>query len=130
VAWDHRELIGSSTGFDYWNSADATASTNDGMPGPRLPAAARLTSRPNPFTTETTIGLELPQADSPVVLGVYDAAGRRVRTILDRPTASGHFDATWDGRDENGVRLPAGVYYARLKGRGIDVSKPLVLLPE
>jgi flagellar hook assembly protein FlgD len=42
---------------------------------------------------------------------ITDVAGRRVRTLEARG-ASESFD--WDGRDQSGAQVPAGIYFARV----------------
>jgi hypothetical protein len=49
--------------------------------------------------------------------------GRRVRAL----GAVGA--ATWDGRDDGGRRVPAGVYWARVSSGGESVTRKLVWLP-
>ncbi len=51
----------------------------------------------------------------PANLTVFDAAGRAVRTLFSGRAGAGNFTARWDGRDEHGRNLPAGVYYCRLE---------------
>ena len=45
---------------------------------------------------------------------VYNVAGRRLRSLLDRELASGLHDLTWDGRDDAGRLLPGGVCFATI----------------
>jgi outer membrane protein assembly factor BamB len=69
---------------------------------------------PNPFQAETSIGFRLPYA-SQVTLALYDATGTLVRRLIDgemRP--AGRASAIWDGRNERGDRVAAGVYFYRL----------------
>lgn len=79
------------------------------------PAAFALhPAAPNPFNPTTTFSFDLPAA-APVSLHVFDAAGRRVRTLLaDAPAAAGRNEARWNGRDDAGRTAPAGVYFYRL----------------
>jgi hypothetical protein len=60
-------------------------------------------------------------------VAVYDARGRAVRTLT--ASVPGGFSrlAVWDGRDDAGRPLPAGVYFFRLGGVG-DVTGRVVLL--
>ena len=46
---------------------------------------------------------------------ILDLGGRRVRSIVSEGTA-GAREIVWDGRDENGRPVAAGVYLARLHG--------------
>ena len=43
-------------------------------------------------------------------IGIYDIAGRRVRTLH---LARGASSIAWDGRDDAGASAPSGVYFAR-----------------
>jgi hypothetical protein len=63
-----------------------------------------------------------------VKLTAYDVMGRRIRSILDRRLSAGRTMINWDGRDEAGLRLNSGVYFARLScQRGERVVRiPLV----
>jgi len=74
-------------------------------------ASSGLTVSPNPFHSRTTISLRL-TIDGPRGIAVFDAAGRLVRTlsVAGLPRLS---SVSWDGTDESGRYLPAGVYYAR-----------------
>ncbi|MFQ5599776.1 MAG: M14 family zinc carboxypeptidase [Candidatus Krumholzibacteriia bacterium] len=86
-----------------------------------LPPAQSALGRnvPNPFNPRTllpyTIGSRLgTDAARNVDLSIYDAAGRRVATLVHTPLAPGHYRASWDGTDELGRRVPSGPYFARL----------------
>ncbi len=81
----------------------------NGAVAPRMISAA-----PNPFTTRVTIS-----GCGPARLLVCDRSGRVVRSL------AGEGVVTWDGRDESGRRVQAGVYFVRT-GTGGAVL-PLVL---
>jgi flagellar hook assembly protein FlgD len=86
------------------------------------------TSRPNPFERSTTIPIHLGEVDR-VELRIYDADGRHVRTLADGPLGPGTHRVAWDGRDDAGVSIAAGVYYIRLAtGSGVTTRK-VVRLP-
>ena len=83
---------------------------------------------PNPFSSRTLIRFELPTAGAARV-AVHDVAGRLVRTIVSGPLASGPHDALWDGRDDAGRRMPAGLYSYRIEAAGRKLARTMVLLP-
>jgi len=87
--------------------------------GPTLPRALRLApGRPTPFSSNTLIAYELFSA-SPVRLVVFDAQGRAVRRLVDGVVQMpGPYAVSWDGRDDGGRRVPAGVYFYRLDSAG------------
>ena len=91
-------------------------------------AGTALEVRPNPFNPRTTFSLQLPPAGA-VSLQVFDATGRRVRTLLDGSVvADGVLSVEWDGRDDAGRALPSGVYLARAAVDGVPVGDRKVVL--
>ncbi|MEO5989408.1 MAG: PQQ-dependent sugar dehydrogenase [Candidatus Eisenbacteria bacterium] len=99
---------------------------------PPTPTAAFVVrvfaSHPQPAVGSVTLDIELSEA-SPVHLSVFDARGRRVRTLLDRvAVSSGYQGVSWDGRDDDGHRVSAGRYFAQLEARGILRRHTITLL--
>ena len=45
-----------------------------------------------------------------VTIGIYNSAGQLVRTIDDGAKDGSKQQLTWDGKDQNGVKLPDGTY--------------------
>ncbi|UCG41704.1 MAG: aryl-sulfate sulfotransferase [candidate division WOR-3 bacterium] len=91
----------------------------DPIPVPEIP---RLSARPNPFLGQTRISLS-PAAVPGTGLVVYGFDGRQVRRL---PMAGQRLGAVWDGRDDDGNRVSAGVYYCRLESSGFQLSQKLV----
>jgi hypothetical protein len=86
-------------------------------PAPPVARAAIRHAYPNPFDRETRVEFTLAQRGS-VRVGVYDVAGRHVRTLIDGIEDAGLMTASWDGRDAQGVRREAGVYMIRIERAG------------
>ncbi len=99
-------------------STPANVAVGEGRSGAPL-LIALAGGVPNPFGNvvgggaSTTIRFTLPIATD-ATLEVYDARGRRVRTLLDGAQAAGDHGAQWDGRDESGHPVGAGLYFYRL----------------
>lgn len=90
-------------------------------------AVPRIVARPNPLAgaaLEVSFRVPAPQH---VRLEAYDAAGRRVATLLDGP-ADGDVSVDWSARDVSGARLSAGVYFLRLEGEGFVSSGKVTIL--
>lgn len=81
-------------------------------PAPR--DGLHLGAAPNPFNPQTTFTYELP-ATAAVDLSVYGLDGRLLRRLESRQAPAGPHAVAWDGRDDAGRMLPAGVYLARLR---------------
>jgi hypothetical protein len=73
-----------------------------------------LGAAPNPFGAATGIRYQLARP-GPVRVRVHDSAGRRVR-ILDQPSRpAGDHAVAWDGRDDAGRPVAAGVYWVEVR---------------
>jgi len=83
---------------------------------------------PNPARATVSITFHLPEP-SHVVLAVYDAAGRRIRVLMGGDRPSGIYSSSWDGYDENGRRVSAGVYSYQLRvgGKPAGTGKVVVV---
>jgi len=79
------------------------------------------------FSNSTRINYTLP-ADGQVTLTVWDASGRRVRTLVDSHQASGTHSIQWDGTDDNGRPLSQGVYFCRINTSGSTLTQKMVLV--
>lgn len=92
--------------------------------GPGQPVAFRLgEAYPNPFNPATSIPFEM-SAGSEVRVGVYNAAGQLVRTLVDGQLNAGPHEVRWDGVDAAGNAVATGVYLVRLRaGAEVGVGK-------
>jgi hypothetical protein len=83
---------------------------------------------PNPAAGSISIRYQ-PARAGRTSLVIFDASGRLVRDLYDgHATADPHM-LEWDGRDDGGQRVPAGVYFCRLQTEGRKViSRPMVLV--
>jgi hypothetical protein len=94
--------------------------------GVRTQAETSL-SAPNPFHAGGKLMLNLARPGR-VVLKVYDAAGRLVRTLDAGRLASGSHLIEWDGRDSKGSNVQPGVYFCRLLGEDEPLNRKIVLM--
>jgi hypothetical protein len=82
---------------------------------------------PNPASGSVRISFRLARA-GPAGLDIYGLRGERVRTLVHDIRAAGPHMVTWDGRDDEGRRVPAGVYFYRLESDGRSARRHLVWL--
>ena len=68
---------------------------------------------PNPFNPATTIDFQV-GTNGAVELGIYNASGQRVRTLIDSRLRAGRYSVQWDGRNNQGHALASGIYLYRL----------------
>jgi flagellar hook assembly protein FlgD len=63
-----------------------------------------------------------------VSLTIYDTAGRRVASLVDRTLPAGEHALRWDGRTEAGVAAPSGLYFVRLQAGAQSAVRRLAKL--
>ena len=108
-------------GVQVLKSSVADQMTAVQTPAIGRPAQHRLgDSYPNPFNPAVVIPLDLAKDAAQVSLRVYDVLGRRVHQVWDGPLGAGSHRFVWDGRDEKGKGVAAGVYVYKVEvdGRG------------
>lgn len=67
--------------------------------------------------------------ETPVTVVVFDAHGRRIRTLAAGTFPRGVHPMTWDGREESGALASAGIYFYQLAVPGRTLSRRGLLLP-
>ncbi|MFC1574406.1 FlgD immunoglobulin-like domain containing protein, partial [Candidatus Latescibacterota bacterium] len=82
---------------------------------------------PNPFNPTTTIDFDLPET-SMAALTVYNIAGQKVRELAEGYKSAGMHRVVWDGRDDDGNAVSAGIYISRLKAGDVAVTGKMVLV--
>ena len=90
-------------------------------------AAPLVRAFPNPMVGATTLALTMPRAGS-VSLEMYNVAGRLVRRVADGPLEAGRHEIPWDGRDAEGVDVPSGIYFCRVKAGQHEVTSKVTVL--
>ena len=99
-------------------------------PAVARPAQYRLgDSYPNPFNPAVVLPLDLATDAVGVSLTVYDVLGRRVRQVWQGPLGAGSHRFVWDGRDEAGKAVAAGVYLYQVEVDGQVEAKKTTKLP-
>jgi photosystem II stability/assembly factor-like uncharacterized protein len=111
-----------------WAIDDISIQSTTGASPAEVPAAVSLAqNHPNPFNPSTTIAFSLVR-DGLVELKVYDARGALVRTLVDGQVTAGEQRVAWDGRDDGGRQVAAGVYLYRLRADGQELQRKMTLV--
>jgi len=88
---------------DYVVSAQYEASSVPGV---------TIASYPNPFNTDTRIEITMARAGH-LKVEIFDAAGRRVRSLWEGEASFGKQFVVWDGGNDKGNPVASGVYLVR-----------------
>jgi len=82
---------------------------------------------PNPFNPVTTIQYDLPD-NSQVQVAIYDMLGRKVRTLVSGFENAGFKAVQWQGRNDFGQPVGAGVYICQIRAGDFVQTRKMILL--
>ncbi|MEO0076113.1 MAG: FlgD immunoglobulin-like domain containing protein [candidate division WOR-3 bacterium] len=117
----------------YYITASTVAKTNSiGNPAlqgnqTKIPNSFNLqANRPNPFSNYTKIQWQIP-IDAQVMLSIYDASGRVVKTLVNEKRPAGYYSTIWDGTDENNHKVSAGIYFYEMKANNYRARQKMIV---
>jgi hypothetical protein len=84
--------------------------------------------QPNPSRESTNFAYALPEAGD-LKVDVFDVAGRHVRSLADERHAAGTGMLRFDLRDDQGVKLAAGVYLVRARIAATKFDRRVIVTP-
>ena len=114
---------------DFEILADMDGSVAVGDPHPaRTLSFALLGAAPNPAQGSARITYQVPM-QTQVKITVYDIGGRAVRTLMDDAVEPGIHEAVWDGHDDAGHSVGAGIYYYRMVAPTFSATRSVVITP-
>ena len=93
------------------------------MPG----SYSLLQNYPNPFNSTTTLRYDL-AGHSNVNIIIYDMLGREVKTLINQTQDAGFKSIQWDGTNDYGKQVSAGVYLYRIQAGEYMQTKKMVFL--
>jgi hypothetical protein len=92
-----------------------------------VPLAFSFGVHPSPFTRRTQINYALPVAGAVDVV-VYDATGKRVKTLVSEKLKPGYYKTAWQGDDEIGRTVAAGVYFILLNSNDFASQRKVIFV--
>lgn len=95
-----------------------------------IPSSYKLEQNyPNPFAEKTEIEFSS-QTHEQLTLKIYDILGREVKSFSVHPNLyNNKYRIGWDGTNNNGSKVSSGIYYYRLTGRNISLTKKMLFIP-
>jgi hypothetical protein len=118
-------MSGSTPGTDRFQAGMNTAGAEESGPPSRF---ALLHSAPNPSGRATTVSFNVPPGGGRVTLEVLSVTGQVVRTLVQGYRDPGRNHVGWDGRDDQGGPVSAGVYFYRMRAHGYENALKMVIL--
>lgn len=90
-------------------------------------AIKMLQNSPNPFNPQTKITFAV-NTPGKVEVKVFNVRGELVKTLAKQWYPQGEHTVTWDGRTDNGVGAPSGMYFAIAKSNGSTDKMKMMLM--
>ena len=82
---------------------------------------------PNPFNPTTVIRFDIPM-ETKVRLVVYNMLGQKVKTLEQSTLSPGYHSIVWNGTNDQGLRVSAGMYFYQVQTNEFVKTKKMVLL--
>jgi hypothetical protein len=101
--------------------------TSTGVPEDAIPSVVALSTSAAPAGGCATLVFSMPTAGH-AELAVFDIAGRRVATLVDRETPAGTHEVVWNGTSTGDEQVASGIYFARLVANAGTASQKLFLI--
>ena len=93
----------------------------------KIPGKFELSQNyPNPFNSETVFKLTIAK-EGKINLTIFDLLGREVRRLINEHKKSGYYNVKWDGRDNSGNSVSAGIYFCQMRGENFTKTKKIIL---
>jgi hypothetical protein len=124
LVWQDQRQDSAVTSDIYYKRGENESAVEE-YSSPNEQAHPQLSISPNPFYEATIVQYSFADACKDQGIGVYDILGRKVKE-LEVSDVKGF--VVWDGTDNLGIPLPAGVYYIKLSGIDNEISVKVILL--
>ena len=82
---------------------------------------------PNPFNPLTTIKYDIP-INTMVAMTIFDLRGNVVRNLVNAYQKAGSKLVKWNGKNNDGMQVSAGMYLCRMQIDGLVKTKKMLLL--
>jgi hypothetical protein len=86
-----------------------------------------MQNAPNPCSKQTTISYQLAKQGQ-VSLKIYNTLGQVVKTLVNESQNPGPHSVKWNGNDEAGRQVAAGIYFYRIASGEFNSTKKMVVL--
>ncbi|HPT73002.1 MAG TPA: FlgD immunoglobulin-like domain containing protein, partial [Candidatus Cloacimonadota bacterium] len=114
-----RYLYGIQAVYSSTSISETSFSNFVVMPG----KTSIMSIAPNPFRQTASIHFML-QRNNSAKFEIFNVKGQHIRTLRPTGTQIGENTVTWDGKDDQGMNVPSGVYICRMKaGNQTDTRK-------
>jgi endoglucanase len=113
-SWDNKEIWFDNISITNQDTANVLASGTLGLNSESASVKnPDLMLMPNPMKNSATIYYLLPE-NGPVRISIYNINGRKITDLVNKSLPKGSYSMQWSGDDENGNKIPEGMYICQL----------------
>ena len=122
ISTEYTDIIGKKVWFDNIHITEldtAVVRVEETLGTENVPSIVTIIIKiaPNPVRDHAEISFELAN-ESRVTVNIYSMAGTKILSLADNVRQPGYQLFTWDGRGENGLKVPAGIYLCKIAAPG------------
>ena len=85
-----------------------------------------ISNYPNPFNIKTNINFSLSK-DTFLSIVIHDIMGKQIKRILSGNQMAGQNSIPWDGTNNKGETVSAGVYFFSIEAEGYLETKKMII---
>jgi len=111
----------------YYNHKDTLLAISESKDVASSTQLKLFQNYPNPVSEKTMIRFSVPSRTS-ISLDIYDISGRLVKTLARGIPGAGSYFTVWNGTDNNGSKVPGGVYLYNLKAGPYSETRKLLVI--
>lgn len=132
------EMLFDTFQWMYYQAGDELIDINDiikndsilsSLPDVTMPINIQSFAFPNPFNDHVKIEYELTRPAETAV-SVYNIFGSEIKNLAYQYNSAGIYSVNWDGTNNSGSKVPAGVYFYTIKAGTSAASGKIVLMPK
>ncbi|MBL8025299.1 MAG: T9SS type A sorting domain-containing protein [Fibrobacteres bacterium] len=124
----NERIVKVKLGHKLWKTTSGLTGTSDQESSFRHVSKDNLSLAlsPNPVTNTAAINFMLPKSGK-VEINVLSPNGKLIRKISNETYRTGLNSAYWDCRDNNGIRVAAGIYIIVMKANREQIAKRILI---
>ena len=105
-----------------WNTLDAEKQKSEPMINYKM-----YNPYPNPFNSSTNIKYKVLKRNM-VNINIYNLKGIFIKSLVSEHKDVGDYTISWNGKNDKGMDVTAGIYLYTIESKGTEVTKKLIFL--
>jgi len=97
------------------------------MKADSLPDFELIGNNPNPFNPITRIKYEIKKSGR-ITIEIFDVKGNKIKKLKDEFQEKGTYLIEWDGKNDYGIEMPAGLYLYSLRSKYRTCTRKMIMI--